>query len=248
MIARVGWLVPVVLVALVVLPSCESDGCFTFCGYSTKPNYDLSFKTIRVPIFRNRTYWTVTPIPGMEQQLTKAVVREIEQRTPYKVVQGDADTELLGTIVNFYELQLNAMQLGYPREVETDLIVELLWRDRRTGKILTKPARRPGVPLPAEKALPLLPSDEVVTPGSRPPAIISPPGLPTEASGVAGSPSSRVGASPRPVGPDGVPIIPVVVRSVAFYRPELGESLASALWQNYTRMGIRITEVMEVGW
>jgi hypothetical protein len=51
-------------------------------------------------------------------------------------------------------------------------------------------------------------------------------------------------------GPDPTkePLLPVIVRSVAHFRPELGESLTTAEQKNYQRMAVRITEVMEEGW
>src|SRR5215204_1572172 len=73
-----------------LLPSCTTwDGHFTVLGYSTRPNYDTNYRTIRVPIFKNRTFWTATPVPGMEMDLTRAIIREIELKTPYKVVQDN---------------------------------------------------------------------------------------------------------------------------------------------------------------
>ena len=42
--------------------------------------------------------------------------------------------------------------------------------------------------------------------------------------------------------------IPFVVRSTAHYRPELGESITTALQQNYDRMAVQIVAVMEEGW
>src|SRR5947207_12069979 len=83
-------------VVVLLLPSCSWDGQFTILGYTTRPNYDPGIRTIRVPIFKNYTY-----IRGLEFELTKAVIREIQVRTPFKVVSADcpADTELTGTIL-----------------------------------------------------------------------------------------------------------------------------------------------------
>src|SRR4051812_4723943 len=86
------------------LLSCESGGHFSVFGYTTKPNYDTCIKTIYVPIFENKTFKR-----GMEFDLTRAVVREIEWKTPYKVVSdpSKADTELTGTIIAFNKNILN---------------------------------------------------------------------------------------------------------------------------------------------
>ena len=63
------------------MASCESWGHFTFLGYTTRPNYDECIKTVYVPIFDNKTFRR-----GMEFDLTRAVIREIEAKTPFKVV------------------------------------------------------------------------------------------------------------------------------------------------------------------
>src|ERR1019366_10385163 len=82
-----------------LLSGCAWDGHFDILGYTTKPNYDTSFKTVRVPIFKTRVNLIATPIPGLEQDLTEAVVKEIQLKTPYKISQDNADTELTGKIV-----------------------------------------------------------------------------------------------------------------------------------------------------
>src|SRR5215471_5504302 len=70
--------------------SCGWDGQFSILGYTTRANYDTSIHTVRVPIFKNNTFYK-----GMEFDLTRAVVREIEAKTPFKVVSEgcSADTE-----------------------------------------------------------------------------------------------------------------------------------------------------------
>src|SRR5471030_299804 len=89
----VGLRVLLILTASVALPSCSSDGNFTLFGYTTRPNYDPGIRTVHVPIFKHDTMRQ-----GLEFELTKAVVREIEAKTTFKVVSGGhADTELTGT-------------------------------------------------------------------------------------------------------------------------------------------------------
>src|SRR5690349_10480305 len=95
--------------AALVLPSCQGDGNFSVLGYTTRPNYDPNIHSVYVPIFKNFTFWR-----GLEFDLTRAVVREIELKTPYKVVSDPsrADTELTGTIVSFNKNILNRNQLN----------------------------------------------------------------------------------------------------------------------------------------
>ena len=79
------------------------------------------------------------------------MVREIESKTPYKVVSAEcpADTELTGIIVNRSKAVVNFSQIGEVRDAETILSVELVWRDLRTGEVLSRPTHGrppPGAP------------------------------------------------------------------------------------------------------
>jgi hypothetical protein len=128
-----------------ILSGCGWDGHFTLLGYSTRPNYDLGIKTVYVPIFQNKVFQT-TPHRELEMELNRAIIREIESKTPYKVTDDPdrADTELLGTVVTFSKNALNRTQQNDVREVEYTLAVELVWRDLRDGRILTNPRRAQG--------------------------------------------------------------------------------------------------------
>jgi lipopolysaccharide assembly LptE-like protein len=134
-----------------VLPSCEWDGQFTVLGYTTRPNYDPNIHTVYVPIFKNKTIWR-----GLEFELTQAVVREINAKTPFRVVsdRASADTELTGTIISFNKAIINRNQLNEVREAETTLSVEVVWRNLRTGEVLSQP-RKPGEPPPIQVPPPL---------------------------------------------------------------------------------------------
>jgi hypothetical protein len=225
------------------LPSCESGGHFTLLGYTTKPNYDTNIHTVRVPIFQNRTF-----IRGVEFDLTQAVIREIEQKTPYKVVGPgcEADTELSGVVTVFTKGLLNLNPLNEVREAELTLGVEVVWRNLRTGEYLTKPPRRPGeAPLPQLQA-PFGP--QLAT------AVPVPPAAPQEP--VAAEPPP--GALPAPAGPPlvtGAPLPPelakppvVLIRSAASYIPELGQSTTTALQRNVDSIAVQIVSMMESPW
>ena len=99
---KVGLLACAALALL--LPACQNGGNFSIFGYTTAPNYRCDIHTVRVKIFNNRTYKL-----GLEFEMTRAVIREIEAHTPYKVVSGNAnaDTEITGTIMTFTKGILN---------------------------------------------------------------------------------------------------------------------------------------------
>jgi hypothetical protein len=159
------YLVPSALAAAsFLLPSCDGNGNFTVLGYTTKPNYRCDICSVRVPAFKSQIYFDETR-QGLEMDLTRAVVRQIELKTPWKVKE-DADTELTGTIISLTKSILNRNQQNLPRETETNLAVQVKWVDLRTGENLTKPARgRDALPMPA------LPGTLPPPPGAAPPPL-----------------------------------------------------------------------------
>jgi hypothetical protein len=126
-----------------LLTSCESGGHFSILGYTTRPTYNLDIHTVRVPIFKNDTFYR-----GLEFQLTEAVIREIELKTPYKVVTAGepADTELTGKIKLLTKNLVVPDQLDLVRQSEVTLTVEVVWRDLRPGhigEVLSRPPPKP---------------------------------------------------------------------------------------------------------
>jgi hypothetical protein len=114
--------------APLLLSACEGGGNFNILGYTTRPNYNTEIRTVRVPIFKNETYYR-----GLEFKLTEAVIREIELKTPYKIVTAGcpADTELTGKIITYSKNLVIPNQLDEVREMENTLAVEVVWRDLR---------------------------------------------------------------------------------------------------------------------
>jgi hypothetical protein len=257
------------------VPACEFGQLFSWnggkpviFGYGTAPNFDRRYKTIRVKIFKDPTFWAVVPVPGLEMELTELLVHRIEQVTPYKVNNCDADTELSGSIVSFQQLSLNYNQLNEIREIETTMSCAVRWKDLRTGQILSQPAPRNLEPPPPAGLLPGQqdPLNSATMPGS----LLNQP-LSAAATSPGGNPATiAAGATPPPTtgnptigqtnlpGPPGGPPLPgqpgadlvgaVLVRSIAHYRPEIGESLATAEWTNCQRMAEQIVNMMEVAW
>lgn len=127
------------LTGLIGLLGCQGGGDFSVFGYSTKPPFDPNIRTIYVPVFKI-TSFHASPNRGIEVDLTQAIVDEINsRRTPLRVVSdiSQADTELVGTITNVMKLVQNRTLENLTREVDMILVAEVVWRDLRTGKVLS---------------------------------------------------------------------------------------------------------------
>jgi hypothetical protein len=96
---------------------------------------------VYVPTFQVKSVMT-TPLRNLGVEMTDAVVKELTgRRTPIKVISDPAraDTELIGTIVQVSKPVFNRNIQALPLESELTIVVELVWRDLRTGEILTNP-------------------------------------------------------------------------------------------------------------
>ncbi len=101
-------------------------------------------ETVYVPVFKSSSFRR-----DLGERLTEAVVKEIERRTPYKVVGNPhADTVLTGRIVGETKHLLVETLTGDPRDTEVHLQVEVSWTDLRGNPI----RRCPPVPVPANCA------------------------------------------------------------------------------------------------
>lgn len=127
------WAAAVMTLALVAL---APPGC----GYSIRPPYDTSIRTVHVPIFRSYTFRE-----DMNLRLTECVIKEIERRTPYKVVGSPegADTTLSG-IVNYVDKNIlveNPNNL--PRHLIATVNATVTWEDNRPRPSREKDKKAP---------------------------------------------------------------------------------------------------------
>jgi hypothetical protein len=97
-------------------------------GYAFSSTRVEGVRTVEVPMFRNRTN-----APGLEQELTEAVIKEIQASTDMRVVQASgagsaADSVLTGTIT---KADLRTLSLrdgtGLVQEVAVQLVVDFSW-------------------------------------------------------------------------------------------------------------------------
>lgn len=102
------------------------------CGYTTRPMHSSYVQTVHVPMFQSKTFRR-----GLEFQLTEAVAKEIEKKTPFKVVDSEnADTILEGTIRYADKRVVVESPEDDPRHIDLAIAVDVTWRDRRSGEVL----------------------------------------------------------------------------------------------------------------
>jgi hypothetical protein len=105
--------------------------------------YPPDIRTVYVPMFESNSYRRY-----LGERLTEAVVKEIELKTPYKVVGNpNADSVLSGIIVEDTKRITVENQLDDPRQSELNLAVNVTWLDRRGGLI-----QQGAVPITADVA------------------------------------------------------------------------------------------------
>jgi hypothetical protein len=137
MIARVAasapWVARAVLtcacLGATMLGSCSSDPTQ---GYSFTAARSDSVHSVAVPVFENHSYQH-----GLEQQLTEAIIKEIQRHTGWVVTSsGRAQTTLTGTIA---EVQLRSLttsaNTGLVLEQAYEMTVNFEWKDS-SGKTL----------------------------------------------------------------------------------------------------------------
>lgn len=125
-----------ILLVLIALPWL---GCAGY-RFGTASLYRPDIRTVYVPVFESDSFRRY-----LGERLTEAVVKNIELRTPYKVVDDiTADSILSGRIAEDQKRPIAENVNDEPRDIELGLLVEVTWRDRR------------GVPLGPTTSLPVL--------------------------------------------------------------------------------------------
>lgn len=102
-------------------------------GYSFESTYQKGVDTVVVPVFKN-----YTGTPGIETELTEAIVKEIQASTPLKVTSAEpADSRLNGILTGSELKRLSVRsQTGLVQELAVQFTVDFEWTDSRTGKPL----------------------------------------------------------------------------------------------------------------
>ena len=117
------------------------SGCASY-QIGNQSLYPMEIHTVYVPIFESASFRR-----DLGERLTEAVQKEIELKTPYKVVADpNADSILSGRIEGEGKHVLIGSQRGDPRELQVDIRVMVGWTDRQ-GRMLRESS---AVPLPSE--------------------------------------------------------------------------------------------------
>ena len=100
-------------------------------GWSISWTHPEQFKSISIPVFANQTFYR-----GLERELTRALVTEVESSTPYKVTgPGTADTLLRGSITSAELIPLSQSPItGLSAEMLFKVEVDFEWIDLATGE------------------------------------------------------------------------------------------------------------------
>jgi hypothetical protein len=104
-------------------------------GYQWKSLYRENIQTVAVPIFTTRSFQR-----GVENDLTIAVIHQLELRSPYKVTPRDrAQTILEGEVeaVDVSTISQSSSSL-LPQEQLLTIRVNFTWKDIRTGRVLVE--------------------------------------------------------------------------------------------------------------
>ena len=109
---------------------CASD---PHAGYSFASTFPTDVKTVSVPIFEN-----YTDDPGLEAEVTEAVIKELQRSSGIRVVQGGAADSTIRGVVTGSELRRLSLQAktGLVQEVGLTLTIDFDWVDSRSGKVL----------------------------------------------------------------------------------------------------------------
>lgn len=100
------------------------------CGYSVRPPYNESIKTIYLPMFKSYRFRQ-----DLNIKLTEMLREEIIDRTPYMIVSdpAKADARLEGTVIFDDKNVIVENPYNLPRNIMGTLTVKVSYVDNRSG-------------------------------------------------------------------------------------------------------------------
>ncbi len=124
----------IALAAALVTAAATQVGCVHY-QLGHRSLYRPDIHTVHVPVFTSQSFRR-----ELGERITEAVIKEIEDTTPYKVTSADmADSVLRGTLVDDQKLVEGLNRYDEPRILQVDLQIQYEWIDQR-GQLLRQPA------------------------------------------------------------------------------------------------------------
>jgi hypothetical protein len=109
-----------------LLPLLATTGCFGY-RFGTKTLFRPDVRTIHIPMIRSDSFRA-----EIGALLTEALQKDVERRTPYKIVDAaSADSALVCRLTKDTKRVVGETSTDEPRLLETVLNVEISWTDRR---------------------------------------------------------------------------------------------------------------------
>ena len=117
------------LIVSAVIMLCSGCASYRFGSASL---YPAEIRTVHIPIVQNTTFRH-----DLGVRLTEALVREVEQRTPYKVVSNpNADSVLRCSIVGTSKTVLSETENDDPRALDAAISVAATWTSRDGRRLM----------------------------------------------------------------------------------------------------------------
>jgi len=119
-------------IALLVVIALLLPGCAAY-QFGNRSLYRPDIRTIHVPVVESDSFRR-----NLGERLTEAIVKEIELKSPYKVVgAAEADSVLSARIISDSKKVLSENRFDEPRDIEADFFVQVSWVDRRGDIIMS---------------------------------------------------------------------------------------------------------------
>jgi hypothetical protein len=129
------------LAALLCVLATGIPGC---AGYQLgqRSLFRPDIRTVHIPVVQSESFRRY-----LGERLTEAVVKQVELRTPYKVVDStSADSVLNVRLVSESKRVVANNRFSEPRDIETDFFIQTSWIDRR-GDLIMSHEDVPAAPL-----------------------------------------------------------------------------------------------------
>jgi hypothetical protein len=124
-----------------LLTAGSTSGCAAY-RFGAASLYPPDIQTVYVPMFESNSFRR-----NLSEGLTELVCKEIDLKTPYKVVgTPNADSVLSGKLIGDTKRVIVEDKFDQPREVEINMAVQVRWLNRK-GDLINQAT---SVPLPQD--------------------------------------------------------------------------------------------------